>query len=114
MRYVQWAPIPKKPWGVHEADGRLVKRFDTAARAYLYLLQKECTTMSRYDYPDPGQDPAYCDGLAADDDLEIEAGPLDDRGRGEGYCLWCGVPLTNAVSDYCSSLCAVAAEVDSE
>ena len=24
--------------------------------------------MSRYDYPDPGIDPAYCDGLAADDD----------------------------------------------
>lgn len=28
--------------------------------------------MSRYDYPDPSHDPAYCDGLAADD-------PRDDR-----------------------------------
>ena len=28
--------------------------------------------MSRFDYPDPGTDPAYCDGLAADDE------PIDD------------------------------------
>ena len=69
---------------------------------------------SRYDYPDPGQDPAYCEGLAAEDELDIEAGGLDDRGRGAGYCLWCGVPLTSAASDYCSSLCAVAAEQDSQ
>lgn len=29
--------------------------------------------MSRYDYPDPGTDPAYCDGISAhpDEDREV-------------------------------------------
>lgn len=27
--------------------------------------------MSRYDYRDPGTDPAYCDGLRADDDTDV-------------------------------------------
>ncbi len=27
--------------------------------------------MSRYDYRDPGTDPAYCDGLQAEDDIDV-------------------------------------------
>ncbi len=27
--------------------------------------------MSRYDYRDPGTDPAYCDPLRADDDIDV-------------------------------------------
>ncbi len=58
---------------------------------------------SRYDYPDPGTDPAYCDGLAPDDDtLEI--------------CLWCGEwhNVNPNAWPYCSTLCAARAAVDSE
>ena len=58
--------------------------------------------MSRYDYSDPGQDPAYCDGLAADDPPDIE------------LCEWCGEPyIDRAAYPYCSTLCAVQAEIDS-
>ena len=35
--YMQWAPIPKRPWSVHKPDGRVIKRFTTAARAHAYL-----------------------------------------------------------------------------
>jgi len=35
--YVRWSPIPKRPWGVHESDGRLVRRFDTAEQACAHL-----------------------------------------------------------------------------
>ena len=35
--YMHWAPIPKRPWGVHKPDGRVIKRFTTAARARAYL-----------------------------------------------------------------------------
>ena len=35
--YIQWAPIPKRPWGVHKPDGRVITRFTTAARAHTYL-----------------------------------------------------------------------------
>ena len=57
--------------------------------------------MSRYDYPDPGQDRDYCDGLSAD---EPDA-PL---------CLWCNEPLPADQTDYCSALCAYYAERDNQ
>ena len=66
--------------------------------------------MSRFDHSDPGTDPDYCNGLAADDEVEL----VDDRGRVDGYCLWCGFPLVDEFSDYCSLLCAVAAKQDSK
>ena len=56
---------------------------------------------SRYDYPDPGQDPAYCDGLAADAPVDMD------------MCAWCGQPYSDrAEYPYCSTLCAVLAELD--
>ena len=59
--------------------------------------------MSTYDYPDPGQSPAYCDGLAAD-------GPPDPW-----LCDWCGQTFLRRgeeggegeESRYCSETCAV-------
>ena len=58
--------------------------------------------MSKYDYPDPGQDPAYCDGLADDDPP-----PTCET------CAWCDDPYAGrAEYPYCSTLCAVQAEVD--
>jgi hypothetical protein len=68
--------------------------------------------MSRYDYPDPGLDSSYCDGLSTD-------GP-DDNGTypddHEPYrCFWCDRLLSvSDASDYCSALCANYALVDSE
>ena len=60
--------------------------------------------MSKYDYPDPGQDPAYCDGLAADD-------PPDEL----GICAWCNEPYPGrAEYPYCSTRCAVQAECESQ
>ena len=55
--------------------------------------------MSRYDYRDPGQDPAYCDGLSDPP---------------ESYtCGWCGVSyLDRAEYPYCSTQCALEAERD--
>mgnify|MGYP001591705048 CR=1 FL=1 len=40
--YMQWAPVPRNPWGVHRSDGRVIKRFPTAAcaRAFLVRLEK--------------------------------------------------------------------------
>lgn len=66
---------------------------------------------SRYDYPDPGQDPEYCNGLA----------PEPEEWYGE-VCEWCSEPLPHVrdvvVIDeywpYCSSLCATQAAADSE
>lgn len=56
--------------------------------------------MSRYDYSDPGQDPAYCNGLAADDDSE--------------FCYFCNAHLAlNEHYPYCSVLCATLANIDS-
>ena len=51
--YMQWAPIPKHPWGVHRPNGRVIKRFTTAARARAYLecLTDESTAAERDDRP---------------------------------------------------------------
>ena len=65
--------------------------------------------MSSYDYPDPGTDPAYCNGLAAKG-----KDSLDDCGRVDRYCLWCGFMLwASSNSDYCSLECVIRAELDS-
>ena len=57
--------------------------------------------MSRYDYPDPGQDPAYCDGLVAEDPIDMDV------------CAWCNEPYTNReYYPYCSSPCGLYAERD--
>ena len=56
--------------------------------------------MSRYDYPDPGQDAEYCDGLAPEPD------ELD-------FCIWCNARLwTPEHYPYCSALCGVMAVND--
>ena len=36
-RYIMWSPIPKRPWGVHMADGRVIRRFNTVVQAHAYL-----------------------------------------------------------------------------
>ena len=60
--------------------------------------------MSRYDYPDPGQDPDYCDGLSDDPEALL--------------CLWCNEPLpSDAIANhdwYCSALCALYAEQEGD
>ena len=55
---------------------------------------------SKYDYPDPGTDPRYCDSISDPPD-----GPT---------CLWCGAPLPEGETDYCSSICSIHAEMDAE
>ena len=69
--------------------------------------------MGRYDYPDPGTDPAYCDGLSIDWRDEID----------EHVCVYCGGPLPARVRDawedptgniYCSHECVINAERESE
>lgn len=57
---------------------------------------------SKFEYPDPGTDPAYCDGLTA----------FDDDAPEPPRCLWCGEPIDDAYA-YCSALCACYAERDS-
>ena len=53
---------------------------------------------SRYDYPDPGQDPEYCDGLQAEDPEPV-------------YCIWCGGVCGDPQNDpYCSWICSLDAE----
>ena len=61
--------------------------------------------MSRYDYSDPSTDPDYCNGLRAADDAPLYTIVPT--------CFFCGEPLHDATSDYCSSLCACYAERDS-
>ena len=39
LRYMQWSPVPKRPWGVHESSGRIIRRFDTAVQATAYLIK---------------------------------------------------------------------------
>jgi hypothetical protein len=59
--------------------------------------------MSRYDRKDPSQDPDYCDGLS---DAPI--------------CFWCGQRMdpdydgTFTYDPYCSQLCTIQAERDSQ
>ena len=55
---------------------------------------------SRYDYPDPGTDAAYCDGLTL---------PVPD------WCLYCNQPYEELTHyPYCGADCALQAEIDSE
>ncbi len=94
---------------------------------------------SRYDYPDPGTDPAYCDGLAPDepiaDDADatmhsqphcVECGcDLHDNVCPEGCaqplaeydgpaCIYCGEPIDGLDDNepFCSALCACYADLD--
>lgn len=57
--------------------------------------------MATFDRRDPGQDAAYCDGLAP----ELTA---------EDYCYYCNAELmTVDHAPYCSTLCGVLANIDS-
>lgn len=47
--YIQWSPIPIRPWGVHEPDGRIIRRFDTAAQAQAHLNKIEPLTETQRD-----------------------------------------------------------------
>lgn len=57
--------------------------------------------MSRFDYADPGTDPAYCDGLSAEPEPVFE-------------CVWCNSQVMEGDDDthypYCSDHCAINAE----
>ena len=67
--------------------------------------------MSKYDYRDPAQSPEYCDGLAADGTMDALA-ETDDPTDCD-MCAWCVQPYTDrAEYPYCSTLCAVQAEID--
>ena len=61
--------------------------------------------MSKFDQPDPGLDPEYCNGLSD------EPGPDIPH-----MCFWCGDSYDAWVNyyhvPYCSSLCARHAELD--
>ena len=64
----------------------------------------EDNLMSKFDYPDPGQDPAYCNALTPEpDEPDVEV------------CAWCSEPLwdNREWHPYCSSPCALYAELDS-
>jgi hypothetical protein len=39
--YVEWQPIPLRPWVVRLADGRVVRRFDTVAQARVFLAHPD-------------------------------------------------------------------------
>ena len=81
--YMQWAPIPKRPWGVHKPDGRVIKRFTTAAHAHAYLER-------------------YCSSLVP-----------TPEGADMDVCAWCNEPYTNReYYPYCSSPCGLYAERD--
>ena len=60
--------------------------------------------MTRYDYPDPGQDSDYCDGLS-------------DESTNE-RCFWCSQLFAEdsrgGYYPYCGPQCAISAERDSE
>ena len=57
--------------------------------------------MPKYDYPDPGQDPAYCDGLVAEDPIDMYV------------CCWCHETYASwEYYPYCSSSCELYAEMD--
>lgn len=38
--YVKWSPIPRRPWGVHYPDGRVLRRFDTVEDATAFLKKQ--------------------------------------------------------------------------
>lgn len=74
---------------------------------------------SRFDRRDPGQDPAYCDGLAASDDGAWDAEHSDVLDAqlfcepDSPTCYWCGQPMADDSSPYCDAICAIQAEKDS-
>ena len=58
--YVQWSPISRRPWGVHESDGRIIKRCHTAIQAFAYLnstikAASWATGADRAGHPRPGR-----------------------------------------------------------
>ena len=56
----------------------------------------------KYDHPDPGQDPVYCNSLA----------PMPE-GTDMDVCAWCSEPYPNReYYPYCSSQCGLYAESD--
>lgn len=62
--------------------------------------------MSTYDYRDPGTDPAYCEGLAAEDEQPI-------------YCEYCSTEVDADVCDmahapFCSAVCAINAQAEDD
>lgn len=67
---------------------------------------------SRFDYPDPGTDPEYCNALAPEpEDTEPEVYELS---ADTAVCAWCGERLyDDNFTPFCSSLCAIRAELDS-
>lgn len=83
---------------------------------------------SRYDYRDPGTDPAYCDGLAPDDSEACDVGDVgtdaeytraDDDACGEYHgptCIYCSGPIHELDNNepYCSALCACYADRDNQ
>ena len=48
--YMMWSPIPHRPWGVHWADGRIIRRFDTAAQAFAFLGRCVASTRKTWLY----------------------------------------------------------------
>ena len=58
-------------YGVAMLAATILRRLSMCA----VLLHGSEGCMSRFDYSDPGQDAAYCDGLAADED---EATPVEE------------------------------------
>ena len=89
--------------------------------------------MSRFDYRDPGTDPAYCDGLQADEpetDAPMNPAlgqplshlvtpvqrqePVEDIDSDRPvWCIWCKVERVDPDHyPYCSTTCAVQAEVE--
>ena len=90
---------------------------------------------SRFDYPDPGQDPEYCNALAADPDDEttddLDTSPWDPEGTpwptspssqvmapdpdDLALCYWCqSLYLTHDHHPYCSAQCSAEATLDGE
>jgi hypothetical protein len=39
--FVEWQPIPLRPWVVRLAGGRVVRRFDTVAQARVFLAHPD-------------------------------------------------------------------------
>lgn len=38
--YLEWRPLPRRPWGVYNDDCRLVKSFDTSEQAWAWMLKE--------------------------------------------------------------------------
>ncbi len=77
---------------------------------------------SKFDYADPGQDDTYCNGLTTEDtdaSLEDDSEP-EIPASDPPVCAWCGGPFGTEGSfihecdPFCSALCALHAEIDSQ